>query len=119
MPPLTPEHAKLLGYAVYGGIAGLIGAMAKSRRLTLPRIVTYRERDGEVVKMIDVGFLAAPFLGALLAAYFDTKPENAIAWGLASGYAGPSVCNAILDELLKRFGINVGGLPEPQNGVQS
>lgn len=109
---MSPEHQQLLAYALYGSLGGLIGAMAKSRRLTLPRIVTRRDADGEVAKMIDVGFLAAPFLGAALAMYFDTSPPNAIAWGLAGGYAGPTVVNTVVDQMLKRFGIIVGGLPE-------
>jgi hypothetical protein len=111
---MNPAYIKLAEYAFFGAIGGLIGAMAKSRTLTLPRIVITRRKSGEVVKVVDTGFLSAPFLGASLAMYFDTRPENAIAWGLACGFAGPSIITALLEALMKQAGFKIGGLPELQ-----
>ena len=102
---MDASHLKLLMYFAYGAVGGLIGSMAKSRRLTLPRMVGERLADGTVRKIIDPGFVTAPLLGGLLAAYFDVRPENSIAWGLAAGYAGPSILNALVDQLLKRLGL--------------
>lgn len=107
------EYVKLAEYFVFGCIGGLIGSMAKSRRLTLPHVVIERKKNGEIIKAWDTGFLAAPFVGGALAMVFDTAPVNAIGWGLASGYAGPSIWNALVDGLLSKFGFKVGGLPEP------
>jgi hypothetical protein len=100
------EYAKLLEYAAFGAGGGLIGAMTKSRTLRLPRLLVERLEDGETVKVLDAGLLAAPLLGACLAMYFDTRPENALAWGLAAGYAGPTVLNVIIDPLLRKLGLN-------------
>ncbi|MFN3652209.1 MAG: hypothetical protein ACK47B_21740 [Armatimonadota bacterium] len=117
---MTPFHWKLVEFFIYGAIGGLIGAMTKSRSLELPRIVVKRQKDGEVRKFIDMGFLAAPFLGGALAAYFDGRPETAIVYGVTSGYAGPSLLNALGDTLLKRVGYLLGpdALPHPQDGVK-
>lgn len=108
---------KLAWFFLYGAVGGLIGAMAKSRRLTLPRITVEREADGELVKEWDSGFLWAPFLGGALAAIVDGRPETAIAYGLASGYAGPAIINAVVDPILKKFGLNPDSpkLPEGAN----
>ncbi|HEU4751926.1 MAG TPA: hypothetical protein VFU47_03740 [Armatimonadota bacterium] len=99
---MNPVLWKTLEYAAYGALAALIGSMAKSRGLQLPRIFVQRHADGETVKVIDLGFLTSPILGAFLAAYFDTRPENAIAWGLAAGFVGPSIINAVWDPIVRR-----------------
>ncbi|MGV3723804.1 MAG: hypothetical protein ACO1SX_23140 [Actinomycetota bacterium] len=121
---MNPAYAKILEYAAFGAIGALAAAMSKSRGLALPRIVVHRERDGQVSKWIDMGFLAAPVLGAVLAVYFDTTPANAIAWGCAAGWGGTSILTAIQDALLRAAGLKVGGLPEtaspaPSNGASS
>lgn len=115
---MPPAYLKLAEYALFGAIGALIGAMTKSRSLTLPHLTLEKRRNGETVKGWDPGFLAAPFLGAALAMYFDTRPENAIAWGLAAGTAGPAIITLITDKLLSLAGLKVGGLPEvtPTNG---
>jgi hypothetical protein len=72
----------------------------------MPRFICKRERNGETVKFVDPGFLTSVFLGAALAIYFDTKPENAIAWGLGAGFAGPAILRSLIDSLLKRLGLD-------------
>lgn len=111
MPTLTPEQWKILEYLAWGGASGLIGSMTKSRRMTLPHLTCIRERDGRVVKGFDWGFLAAPLLGAVVAAAVDGRPSTAIAYGLACGYAGPSLLNLIVDWGLGKLGLMLGGLP--------
>lgn len=108
---LTPEQWKVLEYLAWGGAAGLIGAMTKSRRMTLPRITCEREKDGSTVKVLDWGFLVAPFLGALVAAVVDGRPQTAVAYGLACGFAGPSLLNIVTEWVLSRAGLMLGGLP--------
>lgn len=109
---IDPLYVKLAEYAFFGAIGGLIGAMTKSSRLTLPRLTLEKRRNGEVVKIWDPGFLSAPFLGAGLAMYFDTSPQNAIAWGLVGGFVGPAMMSIFTDKLLSVFGLKVGGMPE-------
>ena len=121
---LTPEHVKLLEYAVYGGLSALVGSMTKSRSLTLPRLVTYHEKNGQVKKIWDPGLLVAPFGGAIIAAIVDGRPQTALAYGVAVGFAGPAVFSVLSDAVIKRLGYVLGGLPEnslpaPTNGGKS
>lgn len=117
---MSPAYVKILEYAAWGFIGGLIGLMSKNRRLEMPRMVVHRERDGRTSKWLDVGFLSSPFLGSALAIYFDTRPENALAWGMVAGYAGSSVLTLLQERLLSAAGFKVG-IPEPAptNGVHS
>jgi hypothetical protein len=103
---MDPTYLKLLEYAAFGSVGAIVGAMAKCRKVQLPRVSVERTRDGETVTVIDMGFLTAPLLGACLAMYFDTNAPNAIAWGLAAGFVGPSLLNSMIDPLLKRLGFD-------------
>lgn len=102
--PMPMGLEQILAYAAYGGIGAVVGLVAKTRRLELPRVVRRQLRTGDHSTHLDVGFLAAPLLGAVLAVLFDTSAPNAIAWGLASGYVGPALLNAIIDPILARLG---------------
>jgi len=117
---MSPAYVKIFEYAAWGFIGGVIGLMSKNRRLELPRLHSVREKDGRVSKWIDVGFLSSPFLGSALAIYFDTRPENALAWGMVAGYAGSSVMTLLQERVLTLAGFKVGGLPEmqPESGKQ-
>jgi hypothetical protein len=118
-PPmaLTPAHIKLLEFAAFGFTAGIIGTMARERKLTLPRIYKIKELDGGTETVIDPGFLAAPVLGAALAMIVDGRPETALAYGLAAGFVGPSLLQSLLEPVLRKFGIDLthadpAGTPE-------
>jgi hypothetical protein len=106
---MTPEQLKLLQLATYGFAAALIGSMAKERKLRLPRVYLVKEETGEAIRILDPGFLAAPLLGAFMAMIIDGRLENALLYGLASGYAGPAVLNAFIDPLLHRLRIHPEG----------
>lgn len=93
---------ELCAYAAWGGAGALIASMTRTRRLQLPRLYLRRSRDGETVRILDPGFLAAPLLGAFLAAALDGRPWTAAAYGLASGWAGPAILNALIDPILHR-----------------
>jgi hypothetical protein len=103
---MTPEQLKILEFAAFGFLGGVIGVMARSERLALPRIVAERQADGQVVRFIDPGFLASCLLGALLAAWRDGRPETAIVYGLASGYVGPALLKRLIERLLKHAGLD-------------
>jgi predicted Na+-dependent transporter len=101
----------------YGAIGGIVGAMSKSRRLRLPRVIRRVARDGDHIIEVDSGFLLAPLLGGLVAMIVDGRPETAIGWGLACGYSGPAIVNAIVDGLLKKLGVNTEALPRAEGGA--
>jgi len=118
--PLTFDQLKLLEYAGYGLASGVIGTMARERRLTLPRIYKVRDGTNRAETVVDPGFLAAPVLGAVLAMIVDGRPQTALAYGLAAGFVGPALLHSLLEPLLKRFGIDLelfapGGSPQKLN----
>lgn len=92
----------ILIYFAYGAVGGFVGEIAKTGRLRLPRIVA---------GALDVGFLVAPLIGGTLASLFDSSPQNAIAWGVAAGYAGPSLVSMVVEPLLAK--LKLGSEPEP------
>lgn len=113
------SDAGLLVYAAWGFAGALVGSMSRRRRLELPRVTVERRRRGasgewETVREVDPGFLAAPLLGAFLAVLADGRPWTAAAYGLATGWAGPAVLNALLDPLLSRL-----GRPEPPENPEA
>ena len=101
------EHQplSLLIFAGYGAIGAFIGAISKTRKLELPRIIRRGVSLADRVTLIDVGFLGAPLLGAVLAAIVDGRPQTAIAYGIAAGFAGPAVINSVIDPILARIGM--------------
>lgn len=108
---MPPEYLKLAEYAVFGAVGALIGAAAKNRSLELPRVTRKKEKSGAVVKSLDLGFLTAPLLGAVLAAVVDGRPQTGIAYGLAAGFAGPAIINAVLDPIIARLGMPLAPTP--------
>lgn len=92
-------------FFAYGAVGGIVGAMSKSRRLRLPRVIRHVEKDGDLVVEVDAGFLLAPLLGGLVAMLLDGRPATAIGWGLACGYAGPAIVNVIVDGMLRKLGV--------------
>lgn len=102
---MSPEAWKILEYAAWGGAGALLGSVAHTRTLQLPRIVRRGVDPGDQVVLLDLGFLVAPILGAVLAAIVDGRPQTAVAYGIAAGYAGPAFANALLDALLRRIGM--------------
>lgn len=100
---MSPEVLKLLEYAAYGAVGALAGVVGKSGELRLPRLRRRALKDGDVVIALDLGFIAALLLGAILAAWIDGRPQTALAYGLASGYAGPSLLSAMVTEFQRRF----------------
>ncbi len=113
---MSPEYVKILEYAAWGGVGGIAGAMTKGQRIELPRIVLERESDGHVRKFIDPGFLGSIVLGAVLAIYFDTSPQNALAWGVASGYVGPAILGVFTDAFMKFQGYSRQQIPTRRRG---
>jgi hypothetical protein len=106
------EFLHYLTFALYGGVGALLCAAAKQRTLEMPRVVRKRDADGDVRTVIDLGFLAAPLLGAIVAAYVDGRPATALAWGALCGYAGPAILNWVFDPWLKKLGVPLhDGLP--------
>jgi len=100
------DSFKILEFAAYGAAAALLGTMVRDGRLQVPRIYSERGREGHPVRFIDPGFLGSVLLGAALAAYFDGRAQTAAAYGLAAGYAGPALLNALAEPLLKRLGMD-------------
>jgi hypothetical protein len=115
---MTPTDWQLLQAFACGFGGALIGSMAKTRKLQLPRVYAVRTATGEVIKGLDAGFLVSPLLGGILAMIVNGGPERAIGYGLATGYAGPAVLNALIDPFLRRLGIEPDGLANGNgNGV--
>lgn len=117
---LTPAHWKLLEFAAFGFFSGIIGTMARERKLTLPRIYKIKDPQGGTETVVDSGFLVAPVLGAVLAMIVDGRPETALAYGLAAGFVGPALLQSVLEPVLRKFGIELThgdtdpqGIPEP------
>lgn len=102
---MSPDHLEMLQFAAFGGLGGLLGSACKTRTLQLPRILRRGVNPEERVVLLDLGFLAAPLLGGILAAVIDGRPSTAIAYGLASGWVGPAVVNAVLDPFLAKIGM--------------
>lgn len=107
------EFLRLAPYLGWGALGALLCAAARNRSLELPRIVRRRRSDGESTLAIDLGFLAAPLLGAVIAVLRDGSPVNAFAWGALAGYAGPALLNWIFDPLLKKLGAPLSDAPPP------
>ena len=99
--PLT-----LLLFSAYGAAGAFIGSVSKTRKLELPRIIRRGVKLEDRVTLIDVGFLGAPLLGAVLAAVVDGRPQTALAYGIAAGFAGPAVINSVIDPILARIGMS-------------
>ncbi len=102
---MTGELLELLPLAGIGSLAALVAAGAKSHRWQLPRIVRENQAEGGSVVLVDLGFLAAPLLGALCALVWATGPKQAFWAGVAAGWVGPAVLNTLLEPLLGRLGL--------------
>lgn len=110
---MDPTTLKILESAGWGALGALVAMAGKTRRLMLPHLVRRGVEDGEHVYLVDLGFLAAPLLGAALAMMLDGRPQTALAYGVTAGYAGPAVLNAVLDPFLKKIGM---GPVQPMDG---
>jgi hypothetical protein len=95
----------LLPLAGAGALSALVAAGAKSHRWQLPRVIRENTAEGGSVVLIDLGFLAAPLLGALCGVAAGSGIERALWAGLAAGIAGPAVLNALLEPLLGKLGL--------------
>ena len=111
MSPDLQLLIKLLVYAVFGAVGGLIGVASKGEALGLPRVLTVKDKDGSSRRMWDPGFLMSVFLGAGIAAWRDGSYEQAIAWGLAAGFVGPALLKTLLDSYFRKLGAI--GAPAP------
>jgi hypothetical protein len=118
-------HLLLFCYPAAGFVGALIGSMVREKRLQLPRLVVQRESDGEVKKWIDPGFLLSPTVGALLAAWIDSRPWTAVFVGVTVGYVGPAILvTLVIEPLAKKLGYTTDLVPvktpEPAsaNGAQ-
>ncbi len=89
----------------WGALGGLIGGATKSHRLQLPRVIRRGVDPGDRVILIDLGFLASILLGGTVAMIVDGRVQTALAYGLAAGFAGPAVVNALIDPLLRKIGM--------------
>lgn len=98
------ELLTLLPLAGIGAGAALVSAGAKTHRWQLPRIVRGNAGDGEVV-LVDLGFLAAPLLGGLVAWCFATSSRDALLYGTLAGVAGPALLNSLVEPLLHKLGL--------------
>jgi hypothetical protein len=101
---MVTEAWAVVQLAACGFGGALIGSMAKTRRLRLPRVCVVKQESGEAEWILDPGFLATPLLGAFLAVLLASRAEVALWYGLATGYVGPALLNLLFDPLLKRLG---------------
>jgi len=95
----------LLPRAGLGALIAFAAAGAKSHRWQLPRIVRENTAEGGTVILIDLGFLAAPLLGAICAVVAGGSLERAAWAGLAAGIAGPAILNTLLEPVLQKLGL--------------
>lgn len=101
-------HADLitnLEFCAWGALGGLIGGATKTHKLQLPRVIRRGAEPGDRVVLIDLGFLASILLGGTVAMIVDGRVQTALAYGLAAGFAGPAVVNALLDPLFHKLGM--------------
>jgi hypothetical protein len=103
---MTHDPLTLLAFAGYGAAAALVTAIAKTRKLELPHVIRRGVNPGDRVFLIDVGFLAAPLLGGVIAAIVDGRPQTALAYGVAVGFAGTAVVNSVIDPILSKLGMS-------------
>ncbi len=94
-----------LPIAGIGAGTALLTALGKSGRFRLPRIIRQADPDGGAVTLVDLGFLASPILGAVVAVMGDGGWRTALVWGVLSGGIGPAVLNTLLDPLLHKLGL--------------
>lgn len=102
---MTGELLELAPLAGIGALAALVAAGAKSHRWQLPRIVRENQAEGGSVVLVDLGFLAAPLLGALCALGFANSLRDAMFYGIAAGIAGPALLNTLVEPVLHKLGL--------------
>lgn len=118
---MSREQLLLICYPFAGFVGALIGSAVRNGRLELPRLVVQREKDGEIRKYIDPGFLLSTIVGALLAAWIDGRPWTAVFVGVTAGYVGPSILiTLVIEPLAKKLGHTLALVPvtsrTPENG---
>jgi hypothetical protein len=110
------EILDILPLAAIGAGTALLTGLGKTGRLELPRVVRQVDPDGSTVTLIDLGFLAAPILGAVAAVMGDGGWRMALVWGSLAGGLGPAVLNTILDPLLEKLGMPHAAVIAGDNG---
>jgi hypothetical protein len=95
----------LLPLAGTGALFAFGAAGAKSHRWQLPRIVRENGAEGGTVILVDLGFLAAPLLGAVVAAIVGGDTQQAACAGAVAGSMGPAILNTLLEPLLRKLGL--------------
>ena len=109
---MTGEMWKLVEFAIWGLLGGLIGAIGKAGRLTLPHVLIEKTRSGVTRRVIDLGFVAAPFIGSVIGAAVDGRPLTALAFGVTAGFAGPAFVKVIAETTLRLFGYAIRAMAE-------
>ena len=101
MTDLTVEQA--LPYACWAMLGGVVGSLARNRTLQLPSIyVRTRREDGSKIRMLDTGMLGGWIVAAFLGIVLDGTWLNATLYGVAVGYAGPSLAAQIIGALVDK-----------------
>lgn len=96
----------VLPYAIWGALGSIVGSLATNRGLVLPSLyVRTRREDGGQERVLNVGFIATPLIGAFVAIVMDGPPHHSALWGLAVGHIGPSIISQISAAFLERVGI--------------
>jgi hypothetical protein len=102
---MNADLLALVSLAGYGAAGALVGAITKTHRLSLPRMVRQNGEDGGTVTLIDLGFLAAPVLGALTAISSASGPREALLYGFLAGVAGPAIVSSLVEPILHKLGL--------------
>jgi len=89
-------------FALWGAGGALIGSMVREDGLQLPRVYVKKNGTGAERTYIDPGFLVALIAGAVLAAWIDGRPQTALAYGVACGFAGPAALRQMLGGFVDR-----------------